>query len=75
MKQTSKYQRCVECGCKAIIDSDRFCMGCQMTARLERELEEKKTKVVQATDSVLSSWSSDDGYIHFDHPAILRPKN
>jgi hypothetical protein len=74
MREKSKYQRCVECGCKAIVDADRFCMGCQMTAKMEREFEEKKANVVQTTDRVLSSWSS-DGYIHFDHPAILRSKN
>ena len=71
---STSYQRCKECGCKAITNFQRVCMGCQMTARMKRESEENK----KATEKVFSQWQEphkDDGYKHFDHPAIIRPKN
>jgi hypothetical protein len=69
---SSNYQRCRTCGCKAIVDLDRVCMGCQMTARMEREAREAKMpkKVVP-----VASPPVDNGYIHFNHPAIIRRKN
>lgn len=67
---STSYQRCRTCGCKAIVDLDSVCMGCQMTARMEREAGEKKMpkKVVPVPPA-------DNGYIHFNHPAIIPPKN
>lgn len=69
---STSYQRCRSCGCKAIVDLDRVCMGCQMTARMEREAREAKMpkKVVPVVSPPV-----DNGYIHFNHPAIIPPKN
>jgi hypothetical protein len=69
---STSYQRCKECGCKAITNLQRVCMGCQMTLKMEREAREAKQpkKVVPVVLQQV-----DNGYIHFDHPAIIRPKN
>lgn len=69
---STSYQRCRTCGCKAIVDLDRVCMGCQMTARMEREAREAKMpkKVLPVVSPPV-----DNGYIHFNHPAIIPPKN
>jgi hypothetical protein len=69
---STSYQRCKECGCKAIINSQRICMGCQMVARMEREAREAKQPKKPISFVVVPK---DDGYKHFDHPAIIRPKN
>ena len=69
---STSYQRCRTCGWKAIVDLDRVCMGCQMTARIEREAREAKMpkKVLPVVAP-----PSGNGHIHFDHPAIIPPKN
>ena len=69
---STSYQRCRTCGCKAIVDLDRVCMGCQMTARMEREAREARMpkKVVPFVSPPV-----DNSYIHFNHPAIIPPKN
>jgi len=68
---STRYQRCRTCGCKAIVDLDRVCMGCQMVARMEREAREAK----MGAKKVVSPPPVDNSYIHFDHPAIIPPKN
>lgn len=57
----SIHQRCRVCGSKAIVDFERVCMACQMTARLKRERDEQKH-----TETVFEN---------FEHPAILKAKN
>ena len=50
----SIHQRCRVCGCKAIINDDRVCMGCEMLARMkreERETAKSKTNKVRNASS------------------------
>ena len=68
----SIHQRCRVCGCKAIINDDRVCMGCEMIARMKREdREQQQPKPIKSEAQVVF----DDRYKHIDHPAILKPKN
>jgi len=68
----SIHQRCRVCGCKAIVNDDRVCMGCEMLARMKREERERQQpRPVKSEAQIVF----DDRYKHIDHPAILKPKN
>jgi hypothetical protein len=68
----SIHNRCRVCGCKAIVNEDRVCMGCEMKARMKREERERQQpRPIKSEAQIVF----DDRYKHIDHPAILKPKS
>lgn len=48
----SIHQRCRVCGCKAIVNEDRVCMGCEMLARMKREERERQKHATNSLSSI-----------------------
>lgn len=67
---SSSYKRCKTCGCKAKVDRDQICMGCDMLARMQRESQNPRQPA-----KPLSEEKVDKAFMDFDHPAILKSKN
>ncbi len=67
----SKHARCIVCGCKAILNEDRVCMGCELVAKIKREgLQEPEVyePVKKGRPPIVRP-------VNMDHPAIIRSKN
>jgi hypothetical protein len=67
----SIHQRCRVCGCKAIVNDDRVCMGCEMIARIKREGRQRDEPVMPVK---LGRPPISKPPLNMDHPAILKPK-
>ena len=67
----AKHARCRVCGCKAILNEDRVCMGCELAAKIKREgLQEPEVyePVKKGRPPIVRP-------VNMDHPAIIRSKN
>jgi hypothetical protein len=64
----STHARCRANGCWAILNDDSVFMRCEMVARLKREKRERETQLQPVKEEIIV----EQGYEHFDHPAILK---
>ncbi len=67
----SKHARCIVCGCKAILNEDRVCMGCELVAKIKRE----GVQEPEVYEPVKKGRPPIVRPVNMDHPAIIRSKN